>query len=115
MLSTAEDRRDKLYVSYSNKDCYKDEHLFYSSPKGRFQDLSMRLAIGIKNEVNDDFISLFTWSEVEVQELNMLRCGTIMEKNIHLFYLIEITYSLALDIHQNISSQSGCEWQLNLK
>lgn len=85
--------------------------------KGYFQDLSWKVGIGMKKDKMKELVELFDWNVLEVKELNDLkgngnRQGLNQKKYRHLCYLFELAYALAMEPRKNISTNPGCEWQL---
>ena len=116
MLTEHNNRTNKLYSSYPNDQVVNKDLLSSSNVKGRFQHLSVRLGIGMKRNMMDDLVNMFTWNNVEINELTMLqgngnRQSLSAKKYRHLCYMFELAYALAIDPNKNISLSAGCEWQ----
>ena len=87
-----------------------------TNAKEVFQDLSVRVGIGMKRSNICNITKLFEWNIIESHELEFLngngkRQSQTDKEYRHLCYMFELAYALAIEPSKNISSNPGCEWQ----
>ena len=74
----------------------------------------------MKPNNKQQIVDMFEWSETDDCHLNNLKLdggagGTLQDKKFkHLCYMFETFYALAINPHDNITQNPGCEWQLRL-
>ena len=108
LLKEHKNRTNKFYSSYpsqlvTDKDLLDGDHV-----KGTFEDLSVRVGIGMKRKNKEQLVSMFQWNHIELGQLISLtgtagRTSLIDKQYRHLCYMFELAYALAIEPSKNIS------------
>ena len=105
-----------MCYSYPHEECEDKSMLHSMKVKGLFTDLTMRAAVKIDSKNISGFINLFSWNEIECDNLDKLSLKGGMEyldvkKSKHLLSFFELAYSLAIEPSKNMTTPPPCFWQ----
>ena len=125
-LQCEKTKNRRLYRSYPHRDA---AHLM-NTKKGTWDQLNQRVAAGLKANKKQQILDMFEWSDSDECHLAKLMLdgndgkldgndgnagGTIQDKRFkHLCFMFETFYAVAIDPHDNITQNPGCEWQLEI-
>ena len=117
MLKEHISRSNKFYASYPNMNCPNVDIFQSKVARDNFDDLSMRVGVGMEQDKMLEITVAFHWNDVENPELGSLN-GNVNRQSLnhkkyrHLCYIFETVYALAIEPPKHISSNAACEWQL---
>ncbi|KAG7368977.1 hypothetical protein IV203_031720 [Nitzschia inconspicua] len=88
--------------------------------RGTFQQLEQRSGLGVRKADRARVLALFKWTEIDEAHLGKLlygdgRAGTLdFKKYMHICFMFELFFAVALEPSRNITENPTCEWQLRL-
>ena len=118
MINTPVEKTRRFYLKYPKKvSAYKVPE---GIQKGIWEDLEMRLGIGMSKQHKQQILDMFEWNEIDENYLTKLKYsssggGTIVDKRWkHLCYCFETFMAVAIAPGDNVTEAPTMEWQLQL-
>ena len=115
MLTDYSKKKNKFSASYPNTDAINVSDNSAKLVKGKFEDLSMQLSLGIEKDDVSKFVNLFEWTTKEESELAVLANKGLpnnleYKKLKHLFELFNTAYLVAMNPNRDMSELLPCGW-----
>ena len=118
MINTPVEKTRRFYLKYPKKvSAYKVPE---GIQKGIWEDLEMRLGIGMSKQHKQQILDMFEWNEIDENYLSKLKYsssggGTLVDKRWkHLCYCFETFMAVSIAPSDNVTEAPTMEWQLQL-
>ena len=118
MLNTPIERTRRFYLKYPKQ--VSAHKVPDGVQRGVWEDLEMRLGIGMSKQHKQQILQMFEWDEIDEHHLTKLKYsssggGTLVDKRWkHLCYCFETFMAVAIAPGDNVTEAPTMEWQLQL-